>query len=300
MITAKWEKVFNKIYFKALDKFSLQSLEMLFQLNEIFDITQKNTEPSKIILLRTLLNNLRIDENKLIDLCKRLSLFFIDNENYEQTIVEPIITNSKKYVFSRGITISNPTCNQNSFQLNIVTRFFDSAFKMALKIKTGIFHDHAYGYLIDTGFIIQRKHINNLFVNISNNDDLSTNKIAFGFKRAIANIEKKNDTLKAINGIDLTPAYFHIVPFSIFLGGQYIDENVFTIYKTELFKNIKYTFQRTDDNTEIFKTLKSLYLANKLKPLHISFMLNNKLILKRDSQTHYKWQPPRIIKSLSL
>ena len=71
---------------------------------------------------------------------------------------------------------------------------------------------------------------------------------------------------KDICGIDLTPAHYHILPFSIRLGGQIINTYEYNEYKSRLSESIEYTFRKELNlSDEFFQQARLQYfIKNKL------------------------------------
>jgi len=100
-----------------------------------------------------------------------------------------------------------------------------------------------------------------------------------------------------ICGIDLTPAHYHILPFSIRLGGKLLDPDNFNKYKLKLFESIDYTFQEElHSKNDLYENARSQYLLKKkLDTLMVSMLLYKTQLFKKDSREIFCWVPPRVV-----
>lgn len=285
---------YDKLLQKAYTIHHFEIVDKLLLLNDNFNISHLNDELSNIVLLRTLIANKELNVAETNILIEKLVQLFHDNSSYEEMVLSPLSKHLIGYPKKiRGISISNPVCNSNLKQINIVTRYYDNKGKIKVKIRIGIFKDNIYGVLLDTGFIESEKHISKLFYNKENP---TSEKVEFFLKKSLLQIENRASKVGGIVGIDLTPAFYHLLPFSLFMGGKVINEIAFENYQNKLLSNLQYTFEILKERDSNVEFLYPLFINGKLKRNHISYLLMKNIILDRNSDKIFPWIPPRIIK----
>jgi hypothetical protein len=306
-----WQSSIDKLLARISSKFNSEVIRKLIKLNSSYISENSNgkIEPSIIKLLRSIdrriksSNNIFLDEfTKLVDLITDHPVCFLPSDvEFNDYILTPIGDLEYSYPYSQiSLSLSSPVAFPEKPSINIVKRYFDCDLELKLKLKLGIFLDDQGNLYWETGFIFPEKSIKQLCKNIS---DKNTQMLISSstLKKIVDNIFEMVKQKKIISGIDLTPAHYHILPFSIRLGGKLMDPDRYNKYKYNLFESIDYTMQdKLNCNDCIYQFAKSQYLANKkLDTITVSMMLYKKLIFKKDSKQIFCWIPPRVIMARS-
>lgn len=303
----RWQESFDKLLSRLSQKCSNELIQKFISLNSSYFLENSNSEiePSVIKLFRSidqrmrLTNNLFLEEfSKIIDLLiEKIDYLLPSNNEYNDFILNPIGDLQNSYPFYQmSLSLSSPVAFPEKPSINIVKRYFDYSLKLGLKLKLGIFYDDKGKLFWETGFIFPDKSIQRLCKNI-HTASAQMMISATVLKRIVDNIFEILLRKKDISGIDLTPAHYHILPFSIRLGGKLKDPAKYNEYKCKLFESIDYTFQETlNSKDDMYEDARSQYFSTKkLDTLTVSMLLYKKQIIKKDSRETFCWVPPRVI-----
>lgn len=302
-----WRISINKLFTRIKYHLNDELIKKLIALNSLYmsENANSNIEPSIIKLLRSIDNKIKYSDQYYLDEFSKLINLLINNpvyplpanHEYNDYILTPINNLQNSYPYSQiSLSLSSPVAFPDKPSINIVKRYFDYNLRLKLKIKLGIFFDDEGKLFWETGFIFPEKSIQQMCANISNKNDLMLVTSSM-LKKTVDKIYEVLKKKKIISGIDLTPAHYHILPFSIRLGGKLIDSEEYNEYKHNLLESIEYSLRNKMFNYDkIYQLAKSQYLSKKkLDTVTISMMLHKKMLFKKYSSEIFYWVPPRVI-----
>ena len=302
-----WRISVNKLLARIKHQINVELIQKLIVLNSLYisDNCNSKIEPAIIKFLRSIDNRIKFSDKHFLDEFSKLVNLLIKHPVYllpltlelNDFLLTPIIDLQNSYPYSQiSLSLSSPVAFPDKPSINIVKRYFDNDLRLKLKIKLGVFIDDQGKLFWETGFIFPEKTIQQLCKNISNENApmlIGSSEL----KKIVDNIFELLKKKKIISGIDLTPAHYHILPFSIRLGGKLINSKQYNEYKQNLLESIEYTLQNEFVNYDkIYQLAKSQYLTkNKLDTITISMMFHQKLLFKKYSSEIFYWIPPRVI-----
>jgi len=304
---SNWQSSTDKLLARINHKCNGGVIQKLIVLSSMYisDNCNSKIEPANIKFLRSIDNRIKFSDkhflnefSKLVNLLIKHSVYLLPSTlELNDFLLTPIIDLQNSYPYSQiSLSLSSPVAFPDKPSINIVKRYFDNDLRLKLKIKLGVFIDDQGKLFWETGFIFPEKSIQQLCKNISIENApmlISSSEL----KKIVGNIFELLKEKKVISGIDLTPAHYHILPFSIRLGGKLINSKQYNEYKQNLLESIDYTLQnKIVDHNKIYQFAKSQYLTkNKLDTITISMMLHQKLLFKKYSSEIFYWISPRVI-----
>jgi hypothetical protein len=285
-------------------------LEFFITLNESYRFPdESNTiEPSQIKLLRSYLHlKEKIFSSSFIKEIELLKAKMEGQKSYLPTFAEynseiifPLLQNVNEtfpYV-QAGLTFSSPVAYPKKISINITFRCFDETNRLKLKIKTGVYVDDDNNFFWETGVIYTEKSLHNITKNIA----LHNVRSPISAKMICNSVDSLMKLLlhrPEINSLDLTPAFYHIIPLSLRAGGTFLEKPSFEEYRLKLFDAIHYSIFNQESymksiNTPLYSYVRENYDIKNPKPLLISLLLYNKMVLDPANNSTFLWKSPRI------
>lgn len=306
-VETTWQRSLDKLFTRLSCDCGSELIQKFIKLSSSFTSENFNgtIEPPLIKLLRSIDQRIRFTNNQFIDevstiidlLIEKIDYLLPSNNEFNNFILSPIINFQNSYPFSQmSLSLSSPVAFPEKPSINILKRYFDCDGKLRLKLKLGIFYDDKGKLFWETGFVFPDKSIRQLCKNFCS--EYSQMMISGTvLKRIVDNIFEILLQKEDICGIDLTPAHYHILPFSIRLGGKLLDPDSFNKYKLKLFESIDYTFQgELNCKNDLYEYARSQFLLKKkLDTLTVSMLLYKAQLFKKDSSEIFYWVPPRVV-----
>lgn len=303
----KWQGSSDKLIARLSRECGSELIQKFIKLSSLYTSENLNgtIEPPLIKLLRSIDQRIRLTNNlfleeliKIIDLLiEKIDYLLPSSNEFNNFILSPISNFQNSYHLSQmSLSLSSSVAFPEKPSINILKRYFDCDLKLRLKLKLGIFYDDKGKLFWETGFIFPDKSIQELCKNICSENSQMMISVTI-LKKIVDNIFKILLQKEDICGIDLTPAHYHILPFSIRLGGKLLDPDNFNEYKLKLFESIDYTFQEElHFKNDLYEYARSQYLLKKkLDTLTVSMLLYKTQLFKKDSREIFYWVPPRVV-----
>ena len=310
-VPKRWNKPLGKIIRKVSATFGERTCFELLKLGESFssEATSSDIEPCTIKLLRSseTLGN-KIGKDSLLEgLADILSLFKSDEtgplpsvDNFEKKILSPFnpITSNYKYK-QTSLSLSSPTAFPKKVEISLITRYFSAEKKLALRFKLGLFRDICGDFYIEVGCVLSDRTMPKLSKNLNLLDKGSP--IKMGMLQLSRNIVlehiRERDYLA---GLDLTPAFFHMVQLCERLGGKFVQPHEAERYVNIIKRSVEHSiFHRQQYmksiNEGLFCIALDRYQQNRLNPKVISLLLHNRMILDYRTDVELLWIPSRMI-----
>jgi len=310
-VPPRWTEPLGKIIKKASAAFGEKTCFELLKLGHSYsaEAASSDIEPCAIKLLRSLIalgNNIGTDSvlKGLVDI---LPLFKLNEksplpyvDDVEKKMVSPFnpITNNYKYK-QTSLSLSSPTAFSKKVEINVIVKYFNSREQVALKFKLGVFKDICGDFYWEIGSVLSDRTMSK----VSKNLDLLNRRspMRLGMLQ-----QSKNNILEYIRernylaGLDLTPAFFHVIRLMERFGGKLIQPQEAERYINIIKKSVKHTILHRQQymksiNEGIFHFALNRYQHNHLNPTVVSLLLHNKMILEYKTDKPLLWIPPRMI-----
>lgn len=212
---------------------------------------------------------------------------FPHNDELREEIL-PIVDSlrDKLPYYTTNLNLSFPVSDQHTTSINVIIRMYDSTKRNRIKIKVGAFVDDASNVFWEVGFVDSLKSLRNLVRN---------GEMKFSAESNYSMLRKLVDRTKTfinrrnkIAGLDLTPAYYHVLQLCRRLGGKPVRYVDWEEWNHRLEKEITMSLQQ-------LKHSRLIQLREKMhKRYLISYMFEGGLIKDSDGNS-LPWSPPRLI-----
>lgn len=192
-------------------------------------------------------------------------------------------------LLTMGLSISNPVCLPHRASLNIVIRLANEQNNIGVKIKISVFQDDKGEIFYEVGYVDVSKSIHHLKRNFV--DQQPVRRDYFLLQSLVDCTKKMIARRKKITGLDLTPAYYHVLPLCLRLGGFPADFAEFEEWKKNLELIIDHSirkFKEADPAT-------SSTLATVPRRVLATWLFENKLVTDPLTGLIVNWRPPRLV-----
>lgn len=310
-VPTRWTEPLGKIIKKASAAFGEKTCFELLRLGESYssEAASSDIEPCAIKLLRsleTLGKNIGKD-SVLKGLADILPLFKLNEisplpsvDNFEKKMTFPFnpITSNYKYK-QTSLSLSSPTAFSKKVEINLIVKYFNSPEQVALKIKLGMFKDICGDFYCEIGCVLSDRTMSK----VSKNLDLLNRRSPIGLgmlQRSKNNVLEYIRERNYLAGLDLTPAFFHMIRLMERFGGKFIQPQEAERYINIIKRSVKHTILHRQQymksiNEGIFHFALNRYQHNHLNPTLVSLLLHNKMILDYKTDKPLLWIPPRMI-----
>jgi hypothetical protein len=199
-------------------------------------------------------------------------------------IVSPLRTALPFY--STNLNLSAPVSDSNTTSLNVLIRLYDSEKRNRIKIKVGAFVDGSSEVFWEVGFVDAMKSLRNIFRDQDNRFSVESD---YSLLRKLVDCTKQFIIRRPqVSGLDLTPAYYHVLQLCRRLGGKTVNPFNWTIWLQDLEHAYNFSLRQLKDNV----------IVSNLQKVHQRFAISwmfDQLLLSDASGKLLKWQPPRLI-----
>jgi len=203
-------------------------------------------------------------------------------------------------VTQTGLSFGSPVAFPNAASLNLVLRLFDESWRLKLKLKLGLFRDEGGSFLWETGCILSDRALGNLSRDLSLMDVVGP-VTPHMMKRSTGALFAAMLERPVIKAIDLTPAFYHIVPFSLWLGGIFVDRPLFEESKRSLLEAVKHSLSGEADRLKsihptLYGCASRMMASGTVKDPVVSLLLYNKMVFDPVTGKGFVWRPPRMLR----
>jgi hypothetical protein len=191
---------------------------------------------------------------------------------------------------SSNLVFSSPMGDPESTSLNIIIRLYDPGRLLTVKIKTGIFIDSAGALYWEVGFVDIHKSLQNLRRNFIINKP--SRRDYFLLQRLVECAKHFIRRRIKVKGLDITPAFYHVVSLSRRLGGVPASDLDWREWNSRIEAAYHYSMDllARHGGKQLFHELQRVK-----RRYVISWLFDNNMM--RDPVTNgiLKWSPPRLI-----
>jgi hypothetical protein len=188
-----------------------------------------------------------------------------------------------------NLAFSAPVADRGSLSLNLIIRLYDPSRKVTVKIKIGSFvdcEDHLYW---EVGFVDEKKSLQGIRRNFLSGDP--SKRDYFLLARLVACTRRFIERRVNVRGLDLTPAYFHVVPLCRRLGGQAEPGFDWEGWNDRISRSFEYSLGQLPATVSgigraELGTLKARYL--------VTWLFEQGLMLEPGTERQLPWDPPRL------
>jgi hypothetical protein len=185
-----------------------------------------------------------------------------------------------------NLNFSSPVSHPHVTSINVIIRMYDSTKRNRIKIKIGAFVDDAGHIFWEVGFVDSFKSLRNVVRNGSMNFSAETN---YSLLRKLVDCTKTFITRRnKIAGLDLTPAYYHVLQLCRRLGGEPTEEINWEQWNNKLEETITLSLQK-------LKHSKLIQLKDKLHKRYLISCMFERGLIKDFAGNSLSWNPPRLI-----
>jgi hypothetical protein len=182
-----------------------------------------------------------------------------------------------------NLNLSQPTSSHDLVSMNVLVRLYDARQSQKIKIKLGSFQDEMGRLFWEVGFVYLDKSIRQplpkLLDQRAAGDYFLLKDLVDCTKRFIVRRER-------VVGLDITPAYYHVVLLCKRMGGVAEDEATLNRHLNEIHD----AFQRYLEDGQHLNIIDPSHKRR----LAISWLLEKRL-LRNPSGKSISWHPPRLI-----
>lgn len=192
-------------------------------------------------------------------------------------------------LLSMGLSISNPVCLPHRASLNLVIRLANEQNNVGIKIKIAVFQDDKGEIFYEVGYVDVSKSVRNLKRNFI--DQQPVRRDYFLLQSLVTCTKKIIARRKKIKGLDLTPAYYHVLPLCLRLGGLPANLVDFEKWNKNLDLIINHSiwkFNEADPGT-------SSALATVPRRVLATWLFENKWVTDPLTGSVVCWNPPRLV-----
>jgi hypothetical protein len=188
-----------------------------------------------------------------------------------------------------NLNFSHPVCAADTTSLNVIVRLYNHAKENLIKIKIGAFVDRSDRIFWEVGFVDATKSTRNIrrmtgFSHRSKADYFLLQKLVDCTKTFIMRRDR-------VKGLDLTPAYYHVVQLCRRLGGHTLTEFDWAGWNRDIDEAFAHSIQ-------LAETQRAGLTAHEQETIHRRYLISwlfDQGLLKDPTGRVLKWQPPRLV-----
>ncbi|HSE39993.1 MAG TPA: hypothetical protein VLH08_04445, partial [Acidobacteriota bacterium] len=199
-------------------------------------------------------------------------------------IVNPL--RSELPFYSTNLNLSSPVSHSSTTSVNVLIRLYDSEKRNRIKIKIGAFVDDSSQVYWEVGFVDAIKSLKNLFT-----DRRTRSKVQSDYSLLRKLVDSTKQFIKRRNkvaGLDLTPAFYHVMQLCRRLGGKTVIEVNWMNWRRDIEDAYSFSLKHLTDELVVSK------LQRVNQRFAISWMYDQGLLTNSSGQ-RLEWQPPRLI-----
>lgn len=201
-------------------------------------------------------------------------------------ILEPVRMNMPFH--TTNVNLSCPVSFPEKTSLNLIIRMYNPEKVNTVKIKIGVFMDDSSSLFWEVGFVDVSKSIRN--ITWIANPGARPKGDYFMLSKLVARTKTFIRRRAGIAGLDITPAYYHVLQLSRRLGGRTVTEFDWSEWNRKLEEAYQHSRLRDDPVSGL--PLKELQTVN--RRYAISWLFENGL-LNDPAGKALKWEPPRLV-----
>ncbi len=188
-----------------------------------------------------------------------------------------------------NLAFSSPAGDREAVSLNLLIRLYDQSGKVRIKIKIGIFADQGNELYWEVGFVDVNKSLQNIQRNFLSGDPSKGDY--FLLFRLVECTKRFLGRRVKVCGLDLTPAYYHVVPLCLRLGGRAEKGFDWGAWKDQISRSFEHSWRMLPERVwgidkGGLEALNRRYL--------ISWLFEQGLMLEPGSEVPFPWNPPRL------
>lgn len=192
------------------------------------------------------------------------------------------ITNQFPHI-TTNLNVSQPTASPSLVSINVLVRLYDADRRQRIKIKLGSFEDAAGGLFWEVGFVYLNKSIQQPLRKLLEQGDIGD----YFLLRDLVDCTKRFISRReSVVGLDITPAYYHVAPLCMRMGGVPADRETLNAHIEEIREASRRYFNRCE-RSELLESPHQRRLVT-------SWLLENGHLRTIDGEP-ISWHPPRFI-----
>jgi hypothetical protein len=189
-----------------------------------------------------------------------------------------------------SVNLSSPASFPSRVSINVIIRLYSRAFRDIVKIRVGLFADEDGVPFWEVGYVDVRRSLQRFRRNFIDREPPATDY--FLLQRLVDCVRRFIRRREVVRDLDLTPAYYHVLPLCVRLGGQ--PQGIFdrAAWNGRIVETYRHSLAQISELPEGI-TLEELEKVN--RRYAISWFFEQGLMRDPDSNRPVRWTPPRLV-----